>query len=160
MSFEVVYGDIFAQDVPVIVNPVNCVGVMGKGLALQFKARYPTMYTWYRQECLAGRVKVGHVQIVQLALSSKVSYIVNFPTKIHWREPSRLVWIATGLDSLVAWCRASAIAAIAVPALGCQNGGLRLADVQPLIEAAAAQLPTTRVLLVLQPKESAESADG
>lgn len=146
---NVVTGDIFEifETTAAVVNPVNCSGVMGKGLALAFKERYPQMFKQYALDCRRGYVKVGFMHIYQLRGSGK--WIVNFPTKHDWRNPSRLEWIVSGLDNLVRFCDLYEIPSIVIPALGCSNGGLQLTDVQPLIAEASTQMLRTNVTLVL-----------
>ena len=141
-------GDIFALPAHTIVNPVNCVGVMGRGLALQFKRRHPDAYRAYRDACTADRVRPGHIFWYRTKLNTPRA-IAHFPTKHHWRDPSRLDDIRTGLDDLAAAIARRAIPSIAIPPLGCGLGGLPWQDVEPLIVAALAPLPAT--VIVLQP---------
>ncbi|MFI7608743.1 macro domain-containing protein [Micromonospora sp. NPDC049366] len=128
-----VTGDLFAADVDALVNPVNCVGVMGKGLALQFKQRFPASYAVYRHACGQGEMAPGRVQVV-LARKGRHRYVINFPTKRHWREPSRLEDVEAGLQDLADKVRGLRIGSIAVPALGCGLGGLEWSIVRPRIE--------------------------
>lgn len=146
----IVRGDIFNPPVPVdgLVNPVNCVGVMGAGLALQFKLRYPEMFDWYQAGCRNGDVRIGSVGLWQAGDSP---YIITLPTKQHWRDKSKLEDIQTGLDSMVHSIGPMKLGTIAIPALGCGLGGLNWHDVKPLIEAAARQMPETLVL-IYEPK--------
>ncbi|MCC6552175.1 MAG: macro domain-containing protein, partial [Polyangiaceae bacterium] len=121
-------------------------GVMGKGIALQFKKAFPENFEAYRRECDAGRMQVGKVLVVQLD-NVLHRFVVNFPTKKHWRNPSKIEYIEAGLADLAARVRELGIRSIAVPPLGCGNGGLAWSDVRPLIEAAFEPLPDVRVLL-------------
>ena len=132
-TMNIVHDSIFNRKIGVIVNPVNCVGVMGGGLALQFKQRYPEMFELYRSVCRNRAIKPGGLHIYLCEKESR--YIVNFPTKDDWRNPSKLEYVEEGLKALANYPFSSSIAnSIAVPALGCGLGGLKLKDVQPLIE--------------------------
>ncbi len=132
-------GDLFEACVEALVNPVNCVGTLGKGLALAFKQRFPAIEAPYKAACRQGNVAPGRVQVLDVtpAGDSPVRYVVNFPTKRHWRDRSRLDDIEAGLDSLEAAVNAIGIASIAIPALGCGLGGLAWRDVEPLLLHAA-----------------------
>ena len=137
-------GDIFAGDWQAIVNPVNCVGTMGAGLALAFKKRFPVMFTAYRKRCLSStkpwdRIKVGLVWIWDTGNEAwdvwgGPQYVVNFPTKDDWKNPSKLEWISDGLSDLAYHIIDKNIASIALPALGCGYGGLEFEEVKNLIE--------------------------
>lgn len=129
-------GDMFAEPVEAIVNTVNCVGVMGKGVALEFKKRWPANYKAYKRICDAKELVPGQMFVFdtqQLFPQDGPRYLVNFPTKAHWRSKSKLIYIEEGLDALVEAIDAYQINSIAVPPLGCGNGGLDWADVCPLI---------------------------
>ena len=125
-------GDLLAADVDALVNTVNCVGIMGKGLALQFKRRYPDNYKQYVLACKNGEVQLGRMFIVHLGLTAP-RFIINFPTKDHWKSLSRLADIETGLDDLTKVIEELEITSIAIPPLGAGNGGLPWSDVEPLI---------------------------
>ena len=125
-------GNIFDSDAQALVNPVNCVGVMGAGLALQFKKRYPENFHDYRKACLNGDVTPGR-SFLHLTLPTK--YIVNFPTKREWRDPSRLEDIESGLRDLREVITTLGLTSIAIPPLGAGLGGLNWKDVKPLIES-------------------------
>lgn len=144
---ESTHGNLLEADAEALVNPVNCVGVMGKGLALHFKEVFPENFHVYERACRAGEVKPGHMLIVPTGASHGPKYIVNFPTKRHWRGSSRIEDIDAGLGALVPEIRRLGITSIAVPPLGCGLGGLRWEDVRPRIEAALGQLSGVRVLL-------------
>ncbi|MFY1598358.1 macro domain-containing protein [Micromonospora sp. WMMD737] len=141
------HGDLLDADVEALVNPVNTVGVMGKGLALAFKRAHPANFTAYRAACAAGTVRLGRMFVYDSGTPGRHRYVVNFPTKGHWRSPSRLAGIESGLPNLVRVLRDDRIASVAVPALGCGNGGLDWAEVRPLIEAALVDLPNVQVCL-------------
>jgi O-acetyl-ADP-ribose deacetylase (regulator of RNase III) len=132
-------GDLLLQDeVDAIVNTVNCVGVMGKGIALQFKNKWPANFTAYAAACKAGQVQPGRMLIHDLGGLAKPNFIINFPTKKHWRGQSEIAFIQDGLLDLVAQVQRLGIRSIAIPPLGCGNGGLDWADVCPLIESVFA----------------------
>ncbi|MFG1887498.1 macro domain-containing protein [Micromonospora sp. NPDC049051] len=141
------HGDLLDADVEALVNPVNTVGVMGKGLALAFKRAHPANFTAYRAACAVGTVRLGQVFVYDSGAPGRHRYVVNFPTKGHWRSSSRLADIEAGLPDLVRVLRDNRIASVAVPALGCGNGGLDWAEVRPLIEAALAELPSVQTFL-------------
>lgn len=125
-------GDIFWCGAGALVNPVNCVGVMGKGMALKCKKIYPENYEEYRKAC--RWLKPGRLYTHRVPdSSSHVKYIINFPTKDHWRNPSKLEYISEGLDALKDEIKMLRLYSIAIPALGCGCGGLNWRDVEPLI---------------------------
>jgi O-acetyl-ADP-ribose deacetylase (regulator of RNase III) len=117
-------GDILNENTEVIVNPVNCVGVMGKGLALQFKKKYPDNYISYREAFDDGNILPGKVHLFKTNKKINPKYIINFPTKIHWKDKSEIIYIVAGLNDLVRVCREKKISSIAIPPLGCGLGGL------------------------------------
>ena len=148
MTIQITSGDLLQQeDVDAIVNTVNCVGVMGKGIALQFRHKWPQNYAEYRAECAAGRVRPGTMFVHNSGGLVKPNYIINFPTKDHWRGASELEYISEGLVDLIAQVKRLNIRSLAIPPLGCGNGGLDWADVRPLIEDAFAALPDVEVRL-------------
>lgn len=119
----------FSSGADVLVNAVNCVGVMGKGIALEFKQRFPVNYQAYRSACTGNIVRLGSMYVTHGSPT-----IVNFPTKRHWRDPSKIEWIEAGLIDLRRILDAQAQGlVVAMPALGCQNGGLDWEIVRPLI---------------------------
>ena len=131
MPVRFVRGDIFQSGADVLVNPVNCVGVMGAGLALEFRKRFPGLYEDYRAACQRGMIAPG--EVVRWGSDTKPD-IVLFPVKVHWKRPSRLPWIGAGLRSLRKLILEDQITSIAVPALGCGLDGLNWDDVKPLID--------------------------
>ncbi|AHC23835.1 MULTISPECIES: type II toxin-antitoxin system antitoxin DNA ADP-ribosyl glycohydrolase DarG [Mycobacteriaceae] len=141
------HGDLLQADTDAIVNTVNCVGVMGKGIALQFKRRYPDMYRAYEKACKKGEVRIGSMFVVDTNQLEAPHYIVNFPTKQHWRSPSQLTFIEAGLKDLVRVIRKFGITSIAVPPLGAGNGGLDWRDVEPLLVEAFSELPDVTFVL-------------
>ena len=144
---ELTKGNLLEAPAEALVNTVNTAGIMGKGIALQFKQAYPQMFRAYKRDCKAGEVKLGMVQVFDLGgLVGGPRWIINFPTKGHWRAGSRMADIETGLQDLVATIKRLHIRSIAVPPLGCGNGGLDWNEVRPRIESAFAALPEVRVL--------------
>src|SRR5262245_51894196 len=146
MMIEVTRGDMLEADAEALVNAVNCVGVMGKGLAAQFKRAYPKVFKAYQLACKRGEVQPGRMLVVETGQATP-RWVINFPTKRHWRGKSRLEDIEAGLEALVADVRRLAIKSIAVPPLGCGLGGLSWAQVRPLIEHAFAAPLEVDVLL-------------
>lgn len=140
-------GNLLDADVEAIVNTVNCVGVMGKGLALQFKQAFPANFTAYARACRAGEVRPGRMLTVPTGQLVGPKYVINFPTKRHWRGASTMDDVQAGLVALVAEVRRLGIRSIAVPPLGCGNGGLAWDDVRPRIERALGALDGVRVLV-------------
>ena len=135
---KVKIGDIFESKCLAIVNTVNCVGVMGKGIALEFKKRYPEMFLDYAKRCNEGQVKTGLPYVFDNGDGKK---IINFPTKEHWRSPSRLSFVVEGLDWFVENYRKFGITSIAFPPLGCGNGGLTWEVVGPIMYQKLRELP-------------------
>lgn len=150
------HGNLLQADVDALVNTVNTVGVMGKGIALQFRKAYPEMFRAYAAAAKRGELSLGkmHVWETQLAIGPK--FIVNFPTKGHWKSPSRLDDVVAGLDDLVRLIERLDIRSVAVPPLGCGNGGLDWSVVEPAIRDRLGALPGVEVLLF--PPEGAPSA--
>ena len=147
-----VTGDIFAQPADVLVNPVNWVGVMGRGLALQFKRRYPAVFRAYRQACRDDALRPGPVLLLPTG-SARPRAIAHFPTKRHWRDPSRVEDIDAGLRDLATTIRRLRAPSIAVPPLGCGLGGLDWHIVRPLIAARLHGLDCT--IAVFEPDPAA-----
>lgn len=145
MPIERGTGDLLDADVDALVNAVNCVGVMGKGLAAQFKKVFPDVFAEYARACKRGEVRPGKVHVVSRREVPR--HVINFPTKDHWRGASRIEWIRDGLASLVQAVRSLGIRSIAIPPLGCGLGGLEWAAVRPLIQDAFAEMPAVRVVL-------------
>jgi O-acetyl-ADP-ribose deacetylase (regulator of RNase III)/uncharacterized protein YwgA len=128
--FKALIGDLFESRAKALVNTVNCVGVMGKGIAQEFKKRFPAMFEDYRERCARKQVRLGEPYAYRDA-SGLV--IVNFPTKDHWRSSSRLADIERGLDHFNAQAASWGLTSVAFPPLGCGNGGLEWAEVGPLL---------------------------
>lgn len=124
-------GDLFKSECQVITVPVNTVGVMGKGLALAFKLKYPDLFKVYRELCRSKELRVG---VPYLYRQGSDRDVLLFPTKMHWKDPSRLEWIEEGLDYVYDTYEELGIESLALPPLGCGNGGLDyLLDVRPVI---------------------------
>jgi O-acetyl-ADP-ribose deacetylase (regulator of RNase III) len=148
MAVTIMQGDLLRQDdVDAIVNTVNCVGVMGKGIALQFKNKWPDNFRSYEAACKAKQIRPGRVFVYDAGGLVKPHFIINFPTKDHWRGKSRIEFIRDGLSDLIGQVKKLHILSIAIPPLGCGNGGLDWDEVRPLIERAFAALPEVDVRL-------------
>lgn len=159
MSIHFGHGDLLAAPVEAVVNTVNTRGVMGKGIALQVKQRWPQVDREYRAACKRGEVILGHMHVVELGgLGDGPLFVINFPTKDHWRSRSRLTDIEAGLVDLRAVIDELGITSVAVPPLGCGNGGLAWDDVKPRIEAELASLPDVDVL-IFSPEGAPAPAD-
>jgi O-acetyl-ADP-ribose deacetylase (regulator of RNase III) len=137
-----------AAQADALVNAVNTVGAMGKGIALQFRQTFPEMFAVYEAECRAGKIRVGKMHLFDRgAFVRGARWIINFPTKRHWREPSQLADVEAGLIDLVATIQQLGIESVAIPPLGCGLGGLEWDDVRPRIERAFPGLAEIKVLL-------------
>ena len=144
---QVLHASLFDTGADALVNPVNCRGVLGAGLAKAFKARFPAAYaTAYAAACRDGRLRPG--SLVAWRDPGARTTVISLATKDDWRQPSRLEWIDSGLVQLARWAVAHRPSHLALPALGCGLGGLRLADVRPLIHARLDRVPA-RVSLCL-----------
>src|SRR4029077_1642655 len=130
---ELVTGNLLEADVEALVNTVNTEGVMGKGVALQFKKKFPKMFEAYQQACKDGLVQPGRMHVYERSEMINPRYLINFPTKRHWRSPSRIEDIESGLMALADEIKKRNIKTIALPPLGCGNGGLNWGEVLPTI---------------------------
>lgn len=146
-------GNILAEDVEAIVNTVNCVGIMGRGIALQFKNAYPDNFKAYAAACKRNEVQPGRMFIYDTGRLTNPRYIVNFPTKRHWKGKSRMEDVDAGLAALVAEIRARQIRSIAIPPLGSGLGGLDWAKVRPRIESAMGGIGNVKVV-IFEPGEA------
>jgi O-acetyl-ADP-ribose deacetylase (regulator of RNase III) len=145
---ELTRGNLLEAPAEALVNTVNTAGIMGKGVALQFKQAFPEIVKPYAHACRTGELRTGVVQVIDRGgLLDGPRWIINFPTKGHWRSGSRLEDIASGLSDLIKVVDRMGIRSIAIPPLGCGLGGLDWARVRPLIEAAFGKLDGVRVLL-------------
>lgn len=152
------HGNLLSADVDALVNTVNTVGVMGKGVALQFRRAYPEMFKDYASAVKAGEVQIGHMHVWPTGQMSGPRYVVNFPTKKHWRGASTMEYIVSGLTDLARVVEELKITSIAVPPLGCGNGGLDWHQVEPVIRRAFAGFGNVDVLLY-PPGETPRAAD-
>ena len=143
-------GSLLDTEVDALVNTVNTVGIMGKGIALVFKKRFPANFDAYKRACDRGEVQISRMFVTEnkdpshepgteqrelwsCLTEARPKWIINFPTKRHWRTNTRLEWVETGLHDLVRVIEEKEIKSIAIPALGCGNGGLNWQEVRPLI---------------------------
>tara|TARA_R110000796_G_scaffold37003_1_gene93658 strand:- start:4425 stop:4916 length:492 start_codon:yes stop_codon:yes gene_type:complete len=140
-------GNLLDADVDALVNPVNTVGVMGKGLALMFKERFPGNMAAYAKACKAGEVQVGRMFVTETGELIGPRWIINFPTKQHWRAKSQMQWIIDGLAELRRFIEEHKVISVAVPALGAGNGGLSWHDVRPHIEQALGDLQGVEIMI-------------
>ena len=147
MPIDYVRGDIFEADAEALVNSVNCVGVMGRGIALQFKERYPDNFKLYKAACDRGAVEPGRMFVTETGTEDGPRYIINFPSKRHWRGKSRIEDIETGLRSLAREIDRRGIRSIAIPALASDLGGLPWADVRHKIESALVRNEATHIIV-------------
>lgn len=151
---EFTKGNLLRADTEALVNTVNCVGFMGRGIAAQFKREFPANFKAYEAACKREELVPGRMLVVETGQLANPRWIVNFPTKRHWRGKSRIEDIESGLRALVREVRERGIRSIAIPPLGCGLGGLEWRDVRPRIEHAFAELTDVRVV-VFEPSEGA-----
>ena len=139
-------GSILDAQVEAIVNPANCVGAMGAGLSLAIRRRWPTVWRDFRLATAQGRIKTGSVC---LSSTGQVlpHWVIHLPTKIDWRQDSRLEWIESGMTALVNRVIQLQLRSIAIPALGCGLGGLSWSDVEPVILRACERAPGVRWII-------------
>ncbi|HHH1420726.1 TPA: macro domain-containing protein [Yersinia enterocolitica] len=142
------HGDMFDLDVDIRVNTVNCVGIMGKGVALAFKNRYPEMYSCYKEACDRGRIVPGYLHIWK----NNETTVINFPTKRHWRNKSRYEDIELGLIALRSYLEPLGEVKVALPALGCGHGGLDWTIVSKMIEQYLSDLVAS--IYIFEPNDS------
>lgn len=132
MAVKYIKGNIFNSKTQTIVNTINCVGVMGKGIAQVFKLRYPQMFLEYKIHCSNKLIKPGVLWLYNKQSNSP--WILNFPTKLHWKYPSKIEWIEDGLIKFVETYEQKGIKSICFPLLGTHNGGLEVAKVKALMD--------------------------
>lgn len=149
MIHYVYRGNILLTNAEALVNPVNTVGVMGAGLAKQIRTAFPAAYEEYRHACRVGNVMIGRMHVLKRDRVPMFgpAYLINFPTKAHWNQDSRLEWIELGLVHLISVVDEIGIRSIAIPPLGCGLGGLSWADVRPLIARSFSHHTHVRVLV-------------
>ncbi len=155
---ELTRGNILTADAEALVNTVNCVGVMGKGIALQFKKAFPENFKAYEAACRNKEVKPGRMFVFNTGQMFNPRFIINFPTKRHWRGKSRYEDIEMGLEALVQEVRERKIRSIAIPPLGSGLGGLQWEQVKPMIEKAFATMPEVQIKL-FEPKGSPDAKE-
>lgn len=131
MIIKIENGNIFESTCQTLVNTVNCVGVMGKGLALEMKNKYPLMFQKYKYYC---DNQLFNIKTLWLYKQEKDKWILCFPTKEDWRKPSKIEWVEYGLQHFVETYKEKGITSIAFPMLGCNNGKLKKEDVLPIME--------------------------
>lgn len=151
-------GDLFDAQAEAIVNTVNTVGVMGKGIALQFKQRFPENYVTYKEACEKGLVKTGEVLITKNN-TLFFKYIINFPTKEHWRNPSKYEYVDKGLDALIDTIKEYNIKSVAMPPLGAGNGKLEWDKVKLILNDKLSVLPDVK-FIVYEPQVRFEARDN
>ena len=140
-------GDMFTEDAEALVNSVNCVGIMGRGIALQFKRAFPDNFNAYADACKRDEVQPGRMFIFETGRLDNPRYVINFPTKRHWRGKSRIEDIEAGLRALAQEIKERNIRSIALPPLGSGLGGLEWSSVRPRIEAVLQGLDDLRVVI-------------
>lgn len=140
-------GDLLSDDAEALVNAVNCVGVMGAGIALHFKKKFPANFEAYAEACERGEVRPGRMFVFETGEPTPPRYIVNFPTKRHWKDRSRLEDIDAGLESLVGFLQENRVESIALPALGAGLGGFDWAVVRDRIEEALSDVEGVRIVV-------------
>ncbi len=144
---ELTQGDILKADAEALVNTVNCVGIMGRGIALQFRKAFPDNFKAYEAACKAYQVQPGKMFIYDLNRLYTPRFIINFPTKRHWKGKSRIEDIKSGLADLISVIQQQHIRSVAIPPLGCGLGGLNWEEVRPLIIEAFQSVPEVAVFL-------------
>lgn len=144
---EFTEGNLLEADAEALVNTVNTVGVMGKGVALMFKEAFPENFREYEAACRAKELQVGKMFVTRRDSFLGPKWIINFPTKAHWRYPSKMEWVERGLDDLKAVILRNEIRSIAVPPLGAGNGGLEWAEVRELIVEKFKDLKNVQILI-------------
>ena len=140
-------GNLLESEAEALVNTVNTVGVMGKGIALMFKERFPANMSAYAKACKEKKVQTGKMFITETGELLKPRWIVNFPTKQHWRNPSRIPWIVEGLEDLRRFLIKERVSSIAIPPLGAGNGGLDWEEVKALIIQSLGDLEGVDIFL-------------
>jgi O-acetyl-ADP-ribose deacetylase (regulator of RNase III) len=147
MMIEFTEGNLLDSDAEALVNTVNTVGVMGKGIALMFKDSFQENFKDYQAACIAKKVQVGKMFVTRRESLLGPKWIINFPTKQHWRYPSEMEWIESGLDDLISVINSNGIRSIALPPLGAGNGGLEWTDVKEVIVNKLKDLDGVKVIV-------------
>ena len=144
---KITRGDLLNAEAEALVNTVNCVGIMGRGVALQFRKAFPENFKFYQGACARGLVRPGKMLVYETGVLSGPRFIINFPTKRHWRGKSRIEDIDSGLLALIQEIKTRGIHSVAVPPLGCGLGGLKWEEVRPRIVGALRELPDVMALV-------------
>lgn len=153
--FEYKKGNILQEQTDAIINTVNCVGIMGRGIALQFKQAYPDNFKAYKQACDKGEVQPGKMFVYSSGSLFNPKYIINFPTKRHWKGKSNIQDIKSGLIALKKDIQKYEISSIAIPPLGCGLGGLNWNEIKPLIEQTFSDMPDVK-FVIYEPSNNVE----
>lgn len=140
-------GNLLEAPVDALVNTVNTVGVMGKGIALMFKEAFPENFRAYEEACKRKEIKVGQMFVTENVALRGPHWLINFPTKKHWRQPSKLEWIVDGLKDLRRVIEEKNIRSVALPPLGCGHGGLDWSEVRPEIERALGSMESVEIVV-------------
>ena len=148
--FHFVTGDLLQSDAYALVNAVNCEGYMGKGIAYQFKQYFPEMNAAYVKKCRAGQLVPGALHCYE----TENQLIINFPTKNKWREKSRMEYISSGLEQLSEIIKSNSILSIAIPPLGCGNGGLNWSEVKELILTKLKPIEKITEIYIYEPSKN------
>lgn len=160
MSVEFSTGDIFDAQADAIINPVNCVGVMGKGLALEFKKRFPISSKGYIEACARNIVKIGELFVFTPTRDpwwrENGQYVIHFPTKKHWRDPSKLEYVESGVQDFGRVFCSLKIKSVAIPALGCGCGGLDWEIVKPVIIEGLRYVDEKIKVVLFEPEKQKE----
>ena len=149
-------GNLLAAPVQALVNTVNTYGVMGKGIALQFRERFPQNYLAYKKACEMEQVQTGKMFVFKEQTMQGEKVIINFPTKKHWRHKSQYSYIEAGLQDLVKVLLQEQIGSVALPPLGCGNGGLEWPKVKQMIEKHLSPLKQVEIL-VYEPNDQVKT---
>ena len=149
-------GNILKEKVEALVNTVNTVGIMGKGIALAFKKAFPENYKIYKETCDNNELKTGDLLVTQTGRETP-KYIINFPTKQHWRNKSKIEYVEKGMQKLAEVIQEREIKSIAIPPLGCGNGGLNWKDVKPLIIEGLKPVEATTEIILYEPGYNKQS---
>lgn len=144
--------DLLELGAEALVNTVNLVGIMGKGIALQFKEHFPFNFKLYQKACKTGEIKIGKVFLTETGQFSAPKYIINFPTKTDWRSYTKLEYIESGLDDLIRVIKEKKILSIAIPPLGCGNGGQDWKVVKPLMESKLSLISNHVAIEIYEPE--------
>ena len=152
-------GNLLEAPTEALVNTVNTVGVMGKGIALMFKTQFPDNFKAYTAACKKSSIKVGTMFVTPTGELGGPKWIINFPTKKHWRNPTKIEWIIDGLQDLQRVIQEKDIRSIAIPPLGCGNGGLKWAEVRPHIETAMRGLAGGIDVCIYEPTARDQNVD-